>query len=414
MMFACISPNIMTVTAADYVLEIFGNANMDEDIDEGDIEYIQGIITGTNGETVLSDANYDGQIDENDITQIEQIINGEEKELTIIDYHDRIVTISKPVERIVSVTVPIAAVLRTLEAKDKVIAVDTTTESYKIFFPELSTLPCIGSPTEPDYEKIIELEPDVVITGHDWPPAGELEEKVEPAGITVVRMNCAPIPIYIEEVKKMGYIMGKKDRADEFIDWYNSYMNIITDQVGKLSEEDKPRVFLYYGGELRSGEGPPFGTWGYDNIWGNPPIEIAGGINIAEVLPGYWITVDPEWVLEQNPSIIVREVFDAKMMSYEVDDPSGAKAIREATMSQPVLKSTEAVEEGDVYLLSTSLLFMALFVETPYLAKWFHPELFEDLDPQAIHQEWLTRFQGLDYDLDKHGVFVYPPLQGGE
>jgi iron complex transport system substrate-binding protein len=42
------------------------------------------------------------------------------------------------------------------------------------------------------------------------------------------------------------------------------------------------------------------------------------------------------------------------------------------------------------------------------MAKWFHPDLFKDLDPQSIHQEYLTRFQGLDYDLSKQGVFVYP------
>jgi iron complex transport system substrate-binding protein len=30
-----------------------------------------------------------------------------------------------------------------------------------------------------------------------------------------------------------------------------------------------------------------------------------------------------------------------------------------------------------------------------------------------IHQEYLTRFQGLDIDLDEKGVFVYPPLEEG-
>ena len=393
---------------ANFTLKIFGNADMDETIDENDVAYVEGVIKGTNTSTNLSDANYDGKIDSKDIDQIEKIISGEDQQLTIIDCHDRIVTISKPVEHIISETVPIAAILRTLGVKDRVIGVDTTTASYPTFFPELNKLPCIGNPATPDYEKIIALKPDIVITGYDWPPKGEIEKKVEPAGITVVRMNCAPIPTYIEEVTKMGYIMGKKDRADEFINWYKSYMNIIANRVEKLSEEEKPKVFLYYGGELRRGEGPPYGTWGNDNYWGNPPVEVAGGTNIAKNLPGNWITVDAEWVLEQNPSIIIRSVFDSKIMSYEVDDPSGAKALRESSLSQPVLNLTDAVKNGDVYLLSTSLHFMALFVQIPYLAKWFHPELFEDLDPQAIHQEWLTRFQGLDYDLDKHGVFAYP------
>ena len=77
---------VMPVSAAEYTLDIFGNVNMDDTIDEDDIAYIEGIIDGTNEETQLADANYDGQIDEADIAQIELIILGEEKELTIIDY----------------------------------------------------------------------------------------------------------------------------------------------------------------------------------------------------------------------------------------------------------------------------------------------------------------------------------------
>jgi iron complex transport system substrate-binding protein len=42
------------------------------------------------------------------------------------------------------------------------------------------------------------------------------------------------------------------------------------------------------------------------------------------------------------------------------------------------------------------------------MAKWFHPELFGDLDPKAIHQQYLTDFMGIDYDLNEHGVFAYP------
>ena len=45
-----------------------------------------------------------------------------------------------------------------------------------------------------------------------------------------------------------------------------------------------------------------------------------------------------------------------------------------------------------------------------YMAKLFHPGLFEDLDPEALHQEYLN-MQGLDYDLNLHGVFLYPPLE---
>lgn len=55
---------IMPAVAADYTLGIFGNANMDDTIDEDDISYVEGIIDGTSEETQLADANYDGTIDE--------------------------------------------------------------------------------------------------------------------------------------------------------------------------------------------------------------------------------------------------------------------------------------------------------------------------------------------------------------
>ncbi len=46
-----------------------------------------------------------------------------------------------------------------------------------------------------------------------------------------------------------------------------------------------------------------------------------------------------------------------------------------------------------------------------YMAKWFYPDLFDDLDPQALHQEYIDDFCGINYDVAEHGVFIYPPLE---
>jgi len=86
---------LLTTAAAvssDHTLKVFGNANMDDTIDEADIEYVQGVIDGTNEETELADANYDGEIDEEDIARIERIIDGGETELGRVrggDVHDK-------------------------------------------------------------------------------------------------------------------------------------------------------------------------------------------------------------------------------------------------------------------------------------------------------------------------------------
>ena len=61
---------------SDFTLGIFGNANMDDTIDEKDVAYVEGVIKRTNAATILSDANYDDKVDSQDVDQIKQIING--------------------------------------------------------------------------------------------------------------------------------------------------------------------------------------------------------------------------------------------------------------------------------------------------------------------------------------------------
>jgi iron complex transport system substrate-binding protein len=75
---------IGSVGASDYTLKIFGNANMDDTIDQKDVAYVESVIKGSNPATNLSDANYDGRIDDKDIDQIRNIINGTEKNITIV------------------------------------------------------------------------------------------------------------------------------------------------------------------------------------------------------------------------------------------------------------------------------------------------------------------------------------------
>ena len=77
------------------------------------------------------------------------------------------------------------------------------------------------------------------------------------------------------------------------------------------------------------------------------------------------------------------------------------------------MAEVEAVKNGKVYVICGRFAYGIHYpVIIAYYAKWFHPDLFEDLEPQAIHQEYIDRFcTGLDYDLDEHGVFVYPPLE---
>lgn len=65
-------------SAADFTLGIYGNANMDDRVDEQDIAYVEDVIRGTKPATNLTDADYDGKIDQQDIEQINRIIEGKD------------------------------------------------------------------------------------------------------------------------------------------------------------------------------------------------------------------------------------------------------------------------------------------------------------------------------------------------
>ena len=391
------------IAAEQNVLDIYGNANEDDTIDMRDLTYVKLIFFGKKPETELADAKYDGKINPLDFIQIKLIIVGKEKELTVIDCIERIVTVKKPVNRVVSLEPIITEVIKAIGARDKVVGI-ATIWGGEVFLPELSKLPSVGSYTNPDCEAILELEPDIVIQYSTRAPS--FEDKLEPAGITVVRVDPGAAVdgnLMTREWKKLGYILDKKDKAEELIDWYSEHLDEIKSRTEGLSNEDKRRVYAAF----------PFGS--ADRILGKNcylgyACTLAGGFNIAGDVE-YGTTVDPEWVIAQNPDCIVLAT-PLVAEGYEVDDPTGLKERREKFMNRPAWEDVSAVKGGRVDMVAWHMLGGPhLLFTTAYMAKWFYPDIFEDLDPEVIHQEYLDRFQELDYDLDEHGVFAYPPIE---
>ena len=393
------------VAASDYTLGIFGNANEDDTINMQDVTYTELIILEYRDRTELADAKYDGDIDILDMTQIALIILGREKEITLIDGADRIVTVNKPINSVVCTFDQQIEALRVLKvSKDRIVGVPGGTSIDADFFPEFGDVTSIGTSWEPDLETILELHPDLVLlhTSSGFGDThGAAQKILETAGITVLRFDLKEN--YPDALEKFGYAFDKRSEADEFLGWYENILNAIEDTVKEIPDEDKPRVY-------------PEGSKNYgisdNDDWA---IALAGG---RDIFVGESGTVDAEAVIEHDPNVIIKPTWKASG-GYGVDagDTAGLKEVREEILSRSELQNVKAVKEGRVYVITTHLwTYMPKtgnrhFIGICYMAKWFHPELFEDLDPQAIHQEYLTEFQGLDIDLDEKGVFVYPPLE---
>jgi len=143
-------------------------------------------------------------------------------------------------------------------------------------------------------------------------------------------------------------------------------------------------------------------------------IEMAGGDNIFADLATQYPAVDPEAILVKDPEIVIKLVGHTNSSianGYSVDDSSSMQDLRDRMMSRPGWSNLTAVRNGQVYIISNEIYGGShFFVGVSYLAKIFYPKLLPDLDPKAIHQEYITRFQGIGQDLDKHGVFVVPEV----
>ena len=404
---------VTTASEDDYVLDIYGNANEDDTVDMRDVTYTKLVIFGKKPETELADAYYDDEVDVLDVVQIKLIILGRESELTIVQYiryywekdiHEEPVTVPMPIESIVAVGNYNAYTLCALGEQDKIVGVGAAvalgeTKDLIEDKPVVAT-----SCQEWDIEKVLELNPDIVhaIACYDY---SDYEEILDAAGIPLVQMNFYAPGTSSKELRNMGWMLNKQERAEELINFEQQHLGLIEERVKDLDEEQKTQVY-YAGFSCYYGE--PTHTSGKGGC-GTPHaiIEFCGGSNIFADLEGY-VTVDPEEVIVRNPQVIYAITWSGATecpLGYDITDTGPVEECRQdIIMGCPGWDTTDAVKNGRVYVISIDAGGLHPSVWYSYFAKWFHPELFEDVDPVAIHREWMERFLGIEYK----GVYAYP------
>ena len=328
---------------------------------------------------------------------------------TITDSADREVKIYKPINRVVCTLSHHIEALRILKvSKDKIVGVPSGyLDPY--FFAEFDGVAGVGDLAwEADVEAILALYPDVVLlpdaTGPWGTTADEETELLESAGVTVILFTYNEPEIFTGELEKSGYVFEKEEEAAEFIGWHDDIVDSVVDVTSGIDEADRPKVYSEHLERQVSKAD--------DEI-----LTAAGGKDIFEGKEG---EIEKEAILDEDPEIIIRTVWGLSAVggygySVDADDTAVLEEVRKNIMEERAeFHNVTAVKNESVYII-TSYIWTYLpysgcqsLIGLCYLAEWFHPELFPELDPKAVHQEYLTRFQGLDIDLDEQGVFVYP------
>lgn len=324
----------------------------------------------------------------------------------ITDSKNTTITIVRPLNRVVAYNFH---AMGALNATDLVVGVANSAMQDALVIPAVKGKVNIGGggPYEPDFEKLLACKPDAVLTYTELGPGPEFFEKRMPEGVPVIRVDCIRPWSLVPEMNRLGYLMNRTEQSDAYEQWHSRWMDEIDRRLATVPSEKRVRAFMDIwstsftdrNNERRTAGGGQWYSYGRY-------ITDGGGMNVAEDLTSPQGTVDIEWVARQNPDVILGVMYDG---SYESPDSAVLKTQYDELLSHPTLKEIPAIKNRRVYVLSyrytNGLTYPAARAQ---VAKWFYPELFADIDPAAIHQEYLTEFLGSSYDVTRQGAFSYP------
>lgn len=304
-----------------------------------------------------------------------------------VDDIGREVELSLPVTRACVANRYNNELIRAVGAGDCVVGVDIYTSQDSVYWPRFGEEETFGK-DEYDYEKIIALDPQVLVV----PKNGVIEEsieKLEPFGIQVVVItgwDNADVP---KQIRLCGELFGREEEAEELVQFYQEPVNYISRQLEQVKE--RKTVYWEYGGNYTTCI-PGTSNDGWHNM-----IQMAGGENIFGDASLAGKDIDPEQILEADPDLIVKiyageVVGNSGVFTAPPQEEFAGKA--QIMLARPGWKDLTAVKEGNFYL-NTAFMSGGLgkMVGAAYMAKWLYPELMTDLDPDQIFADWMA-YQG--------------------
>lgn len=326
------------------------------------------------------------------------------EQVVITDIAGRKVTIERPVKRILlgegrqllalSLIHPDPVSLLAGWPADLIRQDATTYGRYRDRFPGIEKLPLVGQGSADTFsiEQALAAQPDIALFSGGYGPSvqsTDIVSRLENAGIPVVFIDFIgrPLENTVPSLAILGQLLGREAEAQAYIDFYTSHMKRIADRLAEAKPKP-PNVLMHaHAGLGACCNAPARATIGAF-------IDAAGGHNIAaDVLKTPFGQLNLEYILSANPDIYVGTggvhlaAKGGLVMGPGIEERI-ARAALATVVSRPGLADLAAVRNGRVYGIwhifnNNPMNFLAVEV----MAKWFHPELFADVDPDASLRE---------------------------
>lgn len=261
-----------------------------------------------------------------------------------------------PPQRIISLAPNITEILFALGLGEKIVGVTRFCD----FPEEAKKKEKIGGMVDPNLEKIIALKTDLII-GFRGNPLTTLD-RLRDLNLPVFVLDAgATIESTLSIIQKIGVVTHTEKKAELFTRSLRERYEKILSALRPVTQE--PKVFL-------SLHGRGFWTCGKESFL-NDLIKQARGMNIAGNIPQKWLNYNQEYLIHENPEIII-------ILSKSEKDYLQTKRWM---MNEAHLEGTKAVAADRIYFLDENIATRQgprLIRALEELARLFHPECFEE------------------------------------
>lgn len=208
--------------------------------------------------------------------------------LEVRDDDDTLLVLTEPARRIISLAPSMTELLFSLGAGDQIVGV----MAFSDFPPQALELPVVGRHDMLDMERIISLQPDLIVAWRSGNPRGALN-----------RLRELGFPVYIAEpdslssisshLERLGILTGHARQGEMLAAQFNSQTESLQQRYG-----ERAAVRVFY----QVWHAPMISVGGAELI--NDMISLCGGQNIFAELP-VGPKVNLEDVLARNPQVII-------------------------------------------------------------------------------------------------------------
>lgn len=339
--------------------------------------------------------------------------------ITVTDIAGRQITLDAPAERVIlgegrqiyllGMLEPDAPLAHVVGWREDFSQADPDNyQRYLERFPEMASIPTFGGFKDGtfDVEQAASLNPDLILMNIEAKAATEdaaYDDKLAELDIPIVYVDFREDPIEntIPSMRLIGQLMNDEAAAEEFITFAEAQLARVTEVIEQANPE-RPRVFVDRAGGYSDECCMSFGPANFGEY-----VMLAGGTNIADgIIPASFGNLNPEQIIAANPQhvVVTGGSWDAYVPGGDWvgvgpgADQAQAREKLQALTTRTAMTGIDAVETGNVHAIWHQFYNSPYyFVAVQQLAKWFHPELFEDLDPEATLEELHDRFLPIDY-----------------